>query len=91
MGAAESFDCRCGEVATTNEGENRLAAMDFRFLPAVGMTGRGLGMTTPSTGLRMGLRRVVRPAHDGPFDGLRIEGGWVEGGVDAAFGESERT
>ena len=35
------LNCRCGEFGTTNPGANRLAAMDVRFLPAVGMTGRG--------------------------------------------------
>ena len=37
--------CHCGELETTNPGANRLAAMDFRFLPTVGMTGKVGGMT----------------------------------------------
>ena len=40
-GRAGSFDYRCGAVAGMNPGVNGLVAMDFGFLPTVGMTGGG--------------------------------------------------
>ena len=46
---AGPFHCRCGEFGTRNPGANRLAAMGFRFLSTVGMTGRG-GRNGPSAG-----------------------------------------
>ena len=42
VGGAGPFDCRCENLTTKNPGANRLGTMDFRFLPTVGMTGRGV-------------------------------------------------
>ena len=71
-----SFDCRWGELAATNPGANRLAAMDFRFLPTVGMTGRGIGLT-----LRHAQRE--RGARNDPSTGSGRTGGselyWARG------------
>ena len=72
--APGSFHGRCGEFGTRNPGANRLAAMGFRFLPTVGMTGRG-GRNGPSTGSgrsfdgargdpSTGFRMILRRAQD---------------------------
>ena len=68
--APGSFHGRCGEFGTRNPGANRQAAMGFRFLPTVGMTGRG-GRNGPSMALRRargdpstGFRMILRRAQD---------------------------
>ena len=78
------FYCRCGEFRTTNPEANRRAAVDFRFLPAVGMTGRG-GRNYPSTGSG-GTEGVFSATVRWPFDGAQDERNGCRRGWELGLG-----